>query len=356
LESLVDTLGRAMPVQTTWSVFYLKAADATETAAMLEQLFPTSSVSLTNSAADTGLMGSLTGGISSLGRSVAGMTGLSSLGGGMQTLRIIPEVRANALFVSGPPLLVRQVGDTLKILDAAELPESFRDRVPRFIPVRYADVNEVATIVKEVYKDYMEDANSAGGRDDRRMRAFAAMMGGGGGNQGNQQRQQPAIRLTLGVDLQTSQLIVSSSEAIYQQVASLVETLDQSAEDARRTVRVIPLENSESVMVQQALGQLIPKVRISGTIRQNTSTTTSTSSTGNRSGSTSSDEERRERFRQFFQQRMQQGGGGGDRGRATSGGNRSRSTGSTRGGGSSRGGFGGGGGRSGGGRGSRGRN
>ena len=145
LERLVDALGRTMPVRDTWSVFYLQAADATETAAILEQLFPASSVALSSTTGDTGLLGSLTGGISSLGQSVAGMAGLSGLGSGPQPLRIIPEVRSNALFVTGPSLQVKQVSDFLKVLDAADLPESYRDRVPRFLPVRFADVNEVAT-------------------------------------------------------------------------------------------------------------------------------------------------------------------------------------------------------------------
>ncbi len=36
----------------------------------------------------------------------------------------------------------------LEILDASELPESLRDRVPRSIPVVHSDVNEVADHIR----------------------------------------------------------------------------------------------------------------------------------------------------------------------------------------------------------------
>ena len=65
-----------------------------------------------------------------MGRGLADMTGLSSMGTDPMTLRIIPEVRSNALFVTGPADQIRQVEDMLKILDASELPEQLRDRSP----------------------------------------------------------------------------------------------------------------------------------------------------------------------------------------------------------------------------------
>lgn len=43
----------------------------------------------------------------------------------------------------------------LELLDASELPQSLRDRLPRSIPVEYADIDEVAEMIESVFKDSM---------------------------------------------------------------------------------------------------------------------------------------------------------------------------------------------------------
>ena len=158
LEDFIESMNEALPPRTNWTVFYLRSADATETAEMLQELFPSSSVSSSTSSnsRSPGPLGGLTSGLSSIGSSLMDMTGLSSLGTTSQSLRIIADVRSNSLFVTGPSFLVNEVEQMLKILDAAELPESLRARIPRLIDVRFADVEEVAGIVRDVYKDYLE--------------------------------------------------------------------------------------------------------------------------------------------------------------------------------------------------------
>src|SRR5690606_9190299 len=137
---------------TQWTVFYLRAADATDAAQMLGRLFPSSSVTATASSSSGSFFGDFTGGISAMSRGLADATGLSDLGTGPQTLRILPEPRSNAIFVTGPPHQVQQVEDVLRILDASELPGNLRDRAPRYIMVEYGDAAEIAQIVKDVYK------------------------------------------------------------------------------------------------------------------------------------------------------------------------------------------------------------
>jgi hypothetical protein len=52
MEAIIEQLALAIPPRTAWTVYYLRSADVTETATMLEQLFPSSSVS--TSLADDG--------------------------------------------------------------------------------------------------------------------------------------------------------------------------------------------------------------------------------------------------------------------------------------------------------------
>ncbi|MDB5339364.1 MAG: NolW domain protein, partial [Planctomycetaceae bacterium] len=264
LQAMIEALALSAPKRTTWTVFYLRTADATETATMLGHLFPSGSISQTTDPSSSTLMGGLTGGLSSFGSSLMDMTGLSNLASS-NALRIVPEVRSNALYVSGPTDLVRQVEDVLKVLDASELPESMRDRVPRMIPVEHADVDEVSGIIENVFKDYMTApaAMPAGGGGGGGFNPLAMLMAAGAG--GGDAKQKRGIRLTLGVDKRTNSLIVSADENLFRQVETVVKNLDQAALEANRTIRVVTVNQANSHLVQQALGSLMGKVRVSTT-------------------------------------------------------------------------------------------
>ena len=308
MELLVESLAQAVKPQTNWTIFYLSSADANEAATMLGKLFPSSSVTA-STIGNTGTLGNLSSGLSSVGRGLMDFTGLSSLGATADQLLIIPEVRSNALFVTGPPDLVRQVEDVLKILDASELPQQLRDRIPKMIPVEYADVDEVAQIVRDVYSVELNPPRSQ--NNDRGGNPFAMLMGRGrdGGDSRTEQ-----VKMTLGVDKNTNSLVISASDALYRQVESLVKEVDQAAYEAKRTVRVIHLENTNSQIVQQALGSLLPKVKISttATSSRSSSSTPQPGTPGqsdSRSGSGPSSDQMRQFFEQRMRERMQQGGG-----------------------------------------------
>ncbi len=99
MEEMLNTLIQSSSQKTKWTVFYLRTADATETSQILGNLFPTGSV-VRSSDSGSSLFGSFGSSLSSLGGSVADMTGLNSLAKTDERLRIIPETRSNALFVS----------------------------------------------------------------------------------------------------------------------------------------------------------------------------------------------------------------------------------------------------------------
>ncbi|MCA9016287.1 MAG: hypothetical protein KDA77_13225, partial [Planctomycetaceae bacterium] len=233
LEKMIEALTQAIPPKSQWTVFYLRSADATATAKMLESLFPSSSVS------DLGSDSGMLGGLSSIGGSLMDATGLTTLGMGPQTLRIIPEVRSNALYVTGPADKVRSVEQMLKVLDASELPASLRDRSPGIIPVEFASANDVANIIKELYKDYMQAPQQQ--QNAQRGNPFAAMMGGGRGSQNSASAQPPEAKLAVSVDTNANQLLVSANDSLFQEIQSLVRELDYSARESRKSVRVVTL-------------------------------------------------------------------------------------------------------------------
>ena len=331
VEELLASLSQAIPPRNQWTVFYLRSSDATETAALLERIFPTSSVSSASTAGGGGLFGDLTSGISSMGRSVANMSGLDSLLTSPTTLRIIPDTRSNALLVTGPPHLINECEEMLKILDASELPEQLRERAPRYIPVQHADIADVADMIEDIYKEEMNPPqqrnNQRGGGGGNPLAAMMGAATGGGGA--------TRVKLTLGVDSRTSRLVVSCSEPLFLQIKTMVEDIDQAAKDANRTIRVVKLENANSDVLRQTLGSLMPRVRVSRSSTSSRSNGQSNNGNNNGGDNGAADAARKaqeEAFRRAIQQRFQGGGQGGRGGQPTGRGPGGGGGGSTRGG------------------------
>ena len=294
LEEMMDFLQESLPFRVRWTVFYLEVSDATETAALLEQLLPSSSV--TSTAADSGF--SLSSMFSPITQSVSSMTGLSGLQANPQTLRIIPDPRANALYITGPQAAVDEAESLLRVLDSNDIPESLRELQPRRLSVQYADIDDMASIVNDAFKPYLEPAGGRGAQNN----PLAAMFGGGDG--GGNRNEPQGVQMTVAIDRQTSTLIISSSEALYNKVKALVEETDDAAKTANRTFRVVQLQNADATMVQQSLTSLFPRITTSAA--RPTSSSTSGGGGGGNSGGPQPQQQPQDPFQQMMQERMRQ--------------------------------------------------
>lgn len=306
LEETMDFLQQSIPFRTKWTVFYLQAADATEAAALLEQFIPSSSVTNTTSSSSFGLSSMF----SPLTQSVSDMTGLSSLGANPQTLRIIPDPRSNSLFVTGPQTLVEEAEGFLEVLDSNNIPESLRDMQPRRIEVQYAEIDDIATMVNETFKPYMEPP---GGRQQQN-NPLAQMFGGGGNSKSNEPQ---GVQMTVAVDRQTSSLVISSSEALFTKVQEMVKESDEAAKKSNRTIRVVQLKNSDATLIQQSLSSLFPRVTTSATRPSSSSTNNSSPGSNNNGQPQQGQQPQTDPFQQMMQDRMRQRGGDSGRGGAS---------------------------------------
>ena len=327
VEELMAELNQSLPNQSRWTVFYLTAADCTEAAAMLEQLFPTSSVGTGASSGGDSMLSSVGAGLSSFGSSLMDMTGLNAIGTGPQTLRIIPDTRSNALWVTGPKYLVNQVDSMLQTIDVSELPQSQRDLLPRpAIQLKYADAKVVGEKIRELFKIYTEAQRAQGQANN----PLAMMMGGGGG----QNRGTP-VRLTITVDETTNRIIVGCSNSLYGEIKAVCEEMDDAIRRAKPGLKVFTLSDANASAIVQTLQSMLPRVSVNTPGSRNNNRSNSSSS--------SSEEAARNAQRQALQRAAAAGafGGGGVPSFRTRGGNT---------GGGGRGFGGGGGGRRGGGR------
>jgi hypothetical protein len=247
----------SLPNRPYWTVFYLKTADATEAASLLEKLIPQSTVTSTASSGNDSPLGGFFSPFSNFGRNMMNATSLNNSLGTANNLRIITDVRANALFVTGPVAVVNDVESILMILDAADLPQSRRDKLPRMIPVEYADIEEVAEIIENVFKDVMAVDPA---QQQQQMNPFAMMFAGNNRQNNNQRKQGP--ELTIGIDRRTSNLIVSCNDTLFKKVEQTVQTIDEQAKAAKRTVRIVPLNTADPEVVQATLTSLVPKITV----------------------------------------------------------------------------------------------
>ena len=273
LEDLMDQLQQSMPFKPEYTVVYLKSADATEAADMLSQFFPSSSVSSTSSSSSGSMLGGLTSSMSSMGSSLMDMTGLSGLGVSPQSLQIIPDVRTNSLFLTGPQMMIKDALTFLDVLDSNDIPESLKDMQPHFVKVEYADVRDVESHLKEVFKVYTE---AQGGGRQQQQNPLAAMLGGSGGRGGNDPAQQ--VRMMIAADVQTSTLTINCNQALFDEVQMVVTQLDESTRTANPGIRVIQLKHADASMIQQSISALIPRVSVSAS-RTNSSSTNGGAST-----------------------------------------------------------------------------
>ncbi len=329
LEDLMDQLQQSMPFKPEYTVVYLKSADATEAADMLSQFFPSSSVASTSVSSSGSMLGGLTNSMSSMGSSLMDMTGLSGLGASPQSLRIIPDIRTNSLFLTGPQMMIKDALTFLDVLDSNDIPESLKDMQPHFVKVEYADVRDVESHLKEVFKVYTE---AQGGGRQQQQNPLAAMLGGGGGGRGGDESAQQ-VRMMIAVDVQTSTLTVNCNQALFDEVQMVVTQLDESTRTANPGIRVIQLKHADASMIQQSISALIPRVSVTSSRTNsgssNTSGGTSTPAAGSTTPSATPSNPQQDAFNRLMQMRGAGGGanpfggaGGGGRGTGTGGGGR----------------------------------
>jgi type II secretory pathway component GspD/PulD (secretin) len=261
---MLDYLMSVMPVRTSWTIFTLQSGSADEVANMLKLLLPDVSVSsATPTSSSTSFFGGISNSFNQLGSGIADMTGLSTLGS-TASLTIIPDARLNSLFVSGPESKVQEVEQLLEVLDASEWSAGeLRERRPRMIEVKHAEVVDVYERVSEIYANYLETGRNGGGRNQQN--PFQMLVGGGRGGGGGGGGQDNEVKLTISADTRTNHLIVSANDALFSEIQALVDDMDQKVFEAKRTVRLVALQHASPNLVKNAVSTLMPKVTVSGT-------------------------------------------------------------------------------------------
>jgi hypothetical protein len=129
---------------------------------------------------------------------------------------------------------------------------------PRLIPVYNTSAEKIAATVRQVYADRVTGSGGGGGGRQPSPEDFMRMLRGGRGGGGNDRRKEAEPeKLTIGVDDRSNSLVVSASDALFNEVKLLVDEIDQPAAEDNVTTRVVTLRNANPQAVQEAIQALI---------------------------------------------------------------------------------------------------
>lgn len=168
------------------------------------------------------------------------------------TIRVVAYPPTNTLLVRASPIDMLRIRKLLKNAIDTEDPDSKAVMKTWILkPLQFATATEVAGVIKDVYREYTN--NNPQPAQGGGFLGFG-FPGGGFSNANVDADGNPrAVRLTVGVDDRANRIIVNCSESVYQDIQALVDQLDSGTQKATRTIKVVPLQGIDPLLVQQAI-------------------------------------------------------------------------------------------------------
>src|SRR5262249_40317422 len=183
-------------------------------------------------------------------------------------------------------------------LDVAETDAASIMRTYIIGPLKNANATDIAQVLRDVYKDYINPNSNSGGA--MVFTPFGPRANFGGNN--NRQSPKPAT-LTLGVDDVSNMIIVSCPEQLFYQIKHLADDLDSQAANTKKVVRVYRVSNIDPAVLQQAVSAVTGKPARTGN-------GAGQFGTGQFGGGSQMTDEQRQQWRDMMRQRFGTPGGG----------------------------------------------
>ena len=155
--------------------------------------------------------------------------------GKRRKLRFIWDNDTNTIVVqNASPAQLQVIRQLIDIYDQPVSEDSVARRRTDIVPIRYSEANDIATAIKEVYRDLLssKDKEFQGGQSGERERGRDRGYSFWGGS--SSQKSTPVQvsfegALSIGVDLISNSLIISADEQIWDNIHDLAVTLDEKA-------------------------------------------------------------------------------------------------------------------------------
>ncbi|NLX95926.1 MAG: hypothetical protein GXY83_07105 [Rhodopirellula sp.] len=156
---------------------------------------------------------------------------------GMSPVVVVPDERMNAILVQANRTDRATIENLLKVIDTDEVPASPDAQRPRIIPIRNADAERVLDVVQDVFRSHLTQGTRRSSRSNGRSGVWT-----------------PQVT----VDRITNSLVVMAPAPLVDDISELAQSLDEAAgSDPARAVTLVPLKQTNSDRVQEALNQIL---------------------------------------------------------------------------------------------------
>jgi type II secretion system protein D len=163
-------------------------------------------------------------------------------------IRIVADPNSNSLLVRASALDVLTIQSILeKSIDSSESDSNAIVKVQILGPLQYANATDVATVLTEVFRD------TTNPQPTQQQGGFPF---GPQPQQGGQRRTIGGQQISVTADNQTNSLIISCTQATFDQIKEVVAKLEESSKDASRVVKVVPIKGIDPLLVQQAIAAI----------------------------------------------------------------------------------------------------
>ena len=262
VRELVRLLTQTQPGEGDFEVLRLKNASAIEAAKILDEAFngpkaggPGGGRGGPGGGGGGGMPGIGGGGL--IGGLVTGALGIGGGGPGqpvrVERIRVVADPATNTLLVKASPLDLLTIRNLLgKALDVGTSDSNAVTKTWMIGPLQNASASEVATVVRDVYRDNLNATSvrtNVAGNPGFAMFPFQ----GGGGQQNQNPLLQQKAPLSVGVDERTNSIALSCNAMLYEDVRKLIDQLDKSAGDSKQAVKIVSIEGLDPQLVRQAL-------------------------------------------------------------------------------------------------------
>jgi len=175
---------------------------------------------------------------------------------GSSNVTIVPDQRLNALIVQASAADLATIEGLIKVLDTNEPLDSMVRTEPRVIKVERAKARDIELVLRDVYKTQL---TTGGTRPQLNVPRGSSREVRNVLQQLNATAAGP--EMTLSVDTETNSIIVLAAQPLFEEVRQLVEQLDKAADQPNRIVRVVPLKQTNTRIVQKTLDSLLKEVQ-----------------------------------------------------------------------------------------------
>ncbi|MFO0896788.1 MAG: secretin N-terminal domain-containing protein [Pirellulales bacterium] len=174
-----------------------------------------------------------------------------------QPLRFISDSDTNTVLVQhATPEQLEQIAGLVETYDRPERVDPQTTRVTQIVALKHGQAAELASMVKEVYRDLLSDNDRALGQNqsqEQRRSSYGS----------RSKRPQFKGSLSLGIDESANQLIVSAPQILLPDVIHMIEQLDASS--ATRKVSVVALKGGvDALELEATLARVLRPAASSG--------------------------------------------------------------------------------------------